>query len=39
VRAKLESLDGVEGRAQRDQAYMMLTAPLCACILQERYQL
>jgi asparagine synthase (glutamine-hydrolysing) len=39
VRKQLESLDAVEGRAQRDQAYMMLTAPMCACILQERYRL
>jgi asparagine synthase (glutamine-hydrolysing) len=39
VRAKLESVDAVEGRAQRDQAFMVLTAPMCACILQERYGL
>jgi asparagine synthase (glutamine-hydrolysing) len=39
VRATLEGLDAVEGRAQRDQAYMMLAAPMCACILQERYGL
>jgi asparagine synthase (glutamine-hydrolysing) len=39
VRKRLEIVDAVEGRAQRDQEFMLLTAPMCACILQERYRL
>lgn len=39
VRKWLETVDAVELRAQRDQAFMMLTAPTFACILQGRYRL
>jgi asparagine synthase (glutamine-hydrolysing) len=39
VRARVAQLDAVQGRAQRDQAFAGLTAPMCACVLQERYGL
>ncbi len=39
VREQTARIDAVEGRAARDQAFMGLAAPMCACILQQRYRL
>jgi asparagine synthase (glutamine-hydrolysing) len=39
VRERIAGLDAVEGRAARDQAFMGLTGPICACILQQRFRL
>lgn len=39
VRERFATLDSIEGRAARDQTFMALAAPICACILQQRYGL